>query len=230
MSFEPPAPDLAKLQQAWAKWERGEETPGRVIADLPGHYLNWFALEGFPRGEIGRLLQLMQEIDRIGANTEWNGDTILTGAGGLASSTSGLYTFQVGANAGSGMSVALPIGVGEYVDAASDALGGRFDTAAVGLATAQLRGWLVHHTRPARIKVRGMETYRTPIAGHAGFPDLVLARRGRVIYAELKAQGGQLREDQIRWRDAMCPPERQAFCGWFLWRPSDWAQIERVLE
>ena len=34
MSFEPPAPDLAKLQQAWAKWERGEETPGRVIADL----------------------------------------------------------------------------------------------------------------------------------------------------------------------------------------------------
>ena len=95
---------------------------------------------------------------------------------------------------------------------------------------AKLRGWLVHHTRPARIKVQGVETYRTPIAGHAGFPDLVLARRGRVIYAELKAQAGQLREDQIRWRDAMCPPERQAFCGWFLWRPSDWAQIERVLE
>ena len=95
---------------------------------------------------------------------------------------------------------------------------------------AKLRGWLVHHTRPARMKVQGVETYRTPIAGHAGFPDLVLARRGRVIYAELKAQGGQLREDQIRWRDAMCPPERQAFCGWFLWRPSDWAQIERVLE
>ena len=95
---------------------------------------------------------------------------------------------------------------------------------------AKLRGWLVHHTRPARMKVRGVETYRTPIAGHAGFPDLVLARRGRVIYAELKAQAGQLREDQIRWRDAMCPPERQAFCGWFLWRPSDWATIEKVLE
>lgn len=39
---------------------------GRVIADLPGHYLNWFAREGFPRGEIGRLLQLMQEIDHNG--------------------------------------------------------------------------------------------------------------------------------------------------------------------
>ena len=29
---------------------------GRLIADLPGHYLNWFAREGFPKGEIGRLL------------------------------------------------------------------------------------------------------------------------------------------------------------------------------
>ena len=39
---------------------------GRVIADLPGNYLNWFAREGFPKGEIGRLLQLMQEIDHNG--------------------------------------------------------------------------------------------------------------------------------------------------------------------
>ena len=39
---------------------------GRAIADLPGHYLNWFAREGFPPGEIGRLLQLMQEIDHNG--------------------------------------------------------------------------------------------------------------------------------------------------------------------
>ncbi|WP_353148842.1 DUF3820 family protein, partial [Pollutimonas bauzanensis] len=35
---------------------------GRLIADLPGHYLNWFAREGFPKGEIGRLLMLMQEM------------------------------------------------------------------------------------------------------------------------------------------------------------------------
>lgn len=39
---------------------------GRVIADLPGNYLNWFAREGFPRGEIGRLLALMQELDHNG--------------------------------------------------------------------------------------------------------------------------------------------------------------------
>ena len=39
---------------------------GRVIADLPGNYLNWFAREGFPPGEIGRLLALMQELDHNG--------------------------------------------------------------------------------------------------------------------------------------------------------------------
>ncbi len=39
---------------------------GTLIADLPGNYLNWFARTGFPKGEIGRLLQLMQEIDHNG--------------------------------------------------------------------------------------------------------------------------------------------------------------------
>jgi uncharacterized protein (DUF3820 family) len=39
---------------------------GTLIADLPGNYLNWFAREGFPLGEIGQLLQLMQEIDHNG--------------------------------------------------------------------------------------------------------------------------------------------------------------------
>ena len=39
---------------------------GRFIADLPGHYLNWFAREGFPSGEIGHLLALMQELDHNG--------------------------------------------------------------------------------------------------------------------------------------------------------------------
>lgn len=39
---------------------------GRLIADLPGNYLNWFAREGFPSGDLGRLLQLMHEIDHNG--------------------------------------------------------------------------------------------------------------------------------------------------------------------
>lgn len=39
---------------------------GRLIADLPGYYLNWFARKGFPPGDIGRLLALMHEIDHNG--------------------------------------------------------------------------------------------------------------------------------------------------------------------
>ncbi|WP_295855405.1 DUF3820 family protein [uncultured Xylophilus sp.] len=39
---------------------------GRVIADLPANYLHWFAREGFPPGETGRLLALMFEIDHNG--------------------------------------------------------------------------------------------------------------------------------------------------------------------
>ena len=36
---------------------------GRKIADLPGHYLGWFAREGFPSGELGGLIALMYELD-----------------------------------------------------------------------------------------------------------------------------------------------------------------------
>jgi len=39
---------------------------GCLIADLPANYLHWFAREGFPPGEIGRLLALMFEIDHNG--------------------------------------------------------------------------------------------------------------------------------------------------------------------
>ncbi|AKX51470.1 DUF3820 family protein [Thiopseudomonas alkaliphila] len=42
---------------------------GRLIADLPSHYLNWFARTGFPKGEIGELLQLMHEIDHNGLSS-----------------------------------------------------------------------------------------------------------------------------------------------------------------
>ena len=39
---------------------------GVLLADLPGNYLAWFAREGFPNGELGRLLALMHEIDHNG--------------------------------------------------------------------------------------------------------------------------------------------------------------------
>lgn len=34
MAFETPAPDLTKLIAAWDEWERGEESPGKVLSKL----------------------------------------------------------------------------------------------------------------------------------------------------------------------------------------------------
>lgn len=36
---------------------------GRILADLPSNYLAWFAREGFPKGELGQLLELAYELD-----------------------------------------------------------------------------------------------------------------------------------------------------------------------
>ena len=34
-----PPPDPAKLLEFWMEWERGDETPGRVMANLKTHGL-----------------------------------------------------------------------------------------------------------------------------------------------------------------------------------------------
>ena len=39
---------------------------GRLIADLPGAYLAWYARKGFPPGDLGHLLSLALEIDHNG--------------------------------------------------------------------------------------------------------------------------------------------------------------------
>lgn len=48
---------LVTLKMPFGKYK------GRLLADLPGPYLAWFARKGFPPGQIGRLLELMYEID-----------------------------------------------------------------------------------------------------------------------------------------------------------------------
>jgi uncharacterized protein (DUF3820 family) len=54
---------LVTTQMPYGKYK------GHLIADLPGNYLNWFAREGFPPGDIGRLLALMHEIDHNGLSS-----------------------------------------------------------------------------------------------------------------------------------------------------------------
>jgi hypothetical protein len=34
MGFDQPAPDMEKIQLAWQTWERGEEQPGKTLANM----------------------------------------------------------------------------------------------------------------------------------------------------------------------------------------------------
>lgn len=83
------------------------------------------------------------------------------------------------------------------------------------IAAARLHHWRVAHFRPARRLSGG---YSTPITGDAGFPDLVLARGGKVILAELKTARGRPTREQREWLDEL------GFHG-RLWKPGDWDAV-----
>lgn len=58
-----------------------------------------------------------------------------------------------------------------------------------------------------------------------GWPDLVLARAGRVLFRELKTQKGRLTQEQRAWLDELAAAGLDAA----VWRPSDWAAIADTL-
>ena len=76
---------------------------------------------------------------------------------------------------------------------------------------------MVHHTRPAQTA----KGWRTPIQGDPGYPDLTMARAGKVVWAELKSEKGKLSDAQIGWCSAIGPVH--------VWRPSDWDTVVEVL-
>lgn len=115
------------------------------------------------------------------------------------------------------------------------------------IAYAEERGWLTYHTHIAK---RSTE----------GFPDLCMARGGRLVFAELKRELPSLKSGRVSTNQDYYPTPAQerwiAFIAevsgsairrqgdaldphalsWrnrpvvgFLWRPSDWPEIERVL-
>ena len=51
---------LVTVRMPYGKYE------GRLIGDLPGAYLAWFARKGFPPGQLGQLLALSLELDHNG--------------------------------------------------------------------------------------------------------------------------------------------------------------------
>lgn len=74
-------------------------------------------------------------------------------------------------------------------------------------------GWLVYHTYDSR--------WSEP-----GFPDLLMMRGERIVVAELKAVTGRVSQDQRKWLAAF---KRISYIETFLWRPTDWDEVERTL-
>ena len=77
-------------------------------------------------------------------------------------------------------------------------------------------------------RLHGWRRFHTWLSKHspAGFPDEVLVRSGRLIFAELKSERGKLSDEQEAWLE-----ELRAVPGVevFVWRPADMDEIATVL-
>jgi len=77
---------------------------------------------------------------------------------------------------------------------------------------AELMGWRCYHTHDSR-------------KSRAGFPDLVMVRRPRVIFAELKAERGHTTKEQLAWLIALDQCGQEVY----IWKPSQWKILEKIL-
>jgi hypothetical protein len=92
--------------------------------------------------------------------------------------------------------------------------------------TARAFGWRVYHTFDSRNSA-------------PGFPDLVMVRRGRLVFAELKSAHGKLSMPQTEWLMALASVAPAGVgdeglktgrgVGVFVWHPRDWPEVERTL-
>lgn len=83
------------------------------------------------------------------------------------------------------------------------------------LDLARLSGWLVYHTHDSRRSA-------------PGFPDLVLLRPPRLVFAELKTEKGRIRPEQRAWVEALsgCTQAPESY----LWRPRDLEEVQGILK
>ncbi len=100
-----------------------------------------------------------------------------------------------------------------------------FQTTVIGLA--RVYGFRVAHFRKVRVQRKDKSVYwETPVAADGkGFPDLVLAKPGRVIFAELKAGKNTTSIEQRIWIDTL----KLGGVDVFEWRPEQMDEIEREL-
>ena len=82
---------------------------------------------------------------------------------------------------------------------------------------AEANGWLYYHTH---------RSDRSP----KGFPDVVMVRGGRIIFAELKAGKNKATTEQLKWLDELGKAEvLGSNVSVYLWYPFDWPYIENLL-
>lgn len=106
--------------------------------------------------------------------------------------------------------LAVTVGPAVSLPLAADAAEAEFQARVEAHAAA--RGWLWYHTRDSR-------------GSAEGFPDLVLVRGRRVVWAELKAAAGEPSAAQEGWLTAL----REAGQEVYLWRPHQWAEVVETL-
>ena len=84
---------------------------------------------------------------------------------------------------------------------------------------AHYTGWKVAHFRAARTQYGWV----TPVSADGkGFPDTVLAKRGRqTLFWEVKGEDGKVTPEQQEWLDIL---------GGRVVRPSDWEEIVKILK
>ena len=95
------------------------------------------------------------------------------------------------------------------------------------LEYARQRGWRSVHFRTARTKTG----WTTAVEGDGvGFPDMVLVRAGRLVFAELKSQKAPApKDEQLAWLNDLYQVEARAAAAGLpylinahIWRPIDY--------
>ncbi len=88
---------------------------------------------------------------------------------------------------------------------------------------ATILGYSWCHFRPAQTS-RG---WRTPVSGPLGkgWPDLVLVRGERIIFAELKADDGKATPEQTMVLETL-----RSVGEAYIWKPADFDMVARLLQ
>lgn len=109
------------------------------------------------------------------------------------------------------------------------------------VGAARVYGWsmIYHAPNGGAPQKNGRRVVGGQIPEGRGFPDLLLIRGPRLVVAELKTEKGRMGPGQDEWLEAFRELGRHIGRRWddehdtsieaYVWRPSDWETVQRVL-